>query len=296
MGSENMDSLNMAIELLPAAIKRKLLKNIDKNAEEIRLRLGTNATYVIDNREVEINDCLIGETDLLSVLEKATGASIHTATAAMSEGYISYRGIRIGICGKTSLKNGVFTGYRNINSLNIRIPREYKGICSSVIKDLCRDGFESTLIISPPGYGKTTVLREIIRVLSDYGYRISVADERDELSASRAFDLGLKSDVMSGMYKDMASIMMLRGMNPQIIAMDEITKPEDIKAISEICGCGVAVLASAHAANFSNLKQRPLYRELLALGEFKNIIIIENNKGKRNYLLERINTCDLLGR
>ena len=150
----------------------------------------------------------------------------------------------------------------------------------------------SVLILSPPGYGKTTFLRECIRQLSDSGKRVSVADERGELAAVHRgvpqFDLGKASDIMSGVPKAQAVMMLLRAMNPQIIAMDEISSPEDVEAAETASGCGVRLIATAHAADKSELYRRPVYKRLLELGVFKNTVVIENRCGRRSYSYEEL--------
>ena len=150
----------------------------------------------------------------------------------------------------------------------------------------------STLIVSPPGGGKTSLLRELIRRASSVPLRVSVIDDRNELSASIAgrtqFDLGPSSDVLVGVPKVQAAGMLLRGMNPQIVAMDEITQETDIKAIEEIGGCGVTLFATAHGKNLHDLQRRTLYRRLLESEVFREIVTIHVSGGKRLYTREAL--------
>jgi len=205
----------------------------------------------------------------------------------LKSGYVSYRGLRVGVCGTASLKNGELAGFKAYSSVAVRIPREHRGICNDIYKKLYNDGFKNTLIIAPPGGGKTTALRELIRLLSDSGLRCAVADERNELAASdmgqAQFDLGTHSDVLTGVNKAQAAIMLLRGMNPQIVAMDEITRREDAEAIRELYGCGVGLLASAHAVSPEDMRCRSLYRELLDGEIFARLLIISSRDGRRSY-------------
>ena len=230
----------------------------------------------------------------MCVLERATGASLHTVAEQICEGYISYHGVRIGICGTAIMRSGELTALKNYSSLAIRIPHEIRGMCESAVNTICTDGFESTLIISPPGGGKTTALREIIRRLSEKQYRLSVIDERNELSAvgqnEVGFSLGARSDVLTGVDKSSGAMMLLRGMNPQIIAMDEITNPCDVKAVLTIHGCGVKLLASAHAKDREDLCRRQLYKELLAIGVFRYLLIIGGGGSNRTYSVRRLQT------
>lgn len=229
-----------------------------------------------------------GERELELIMEKATQASLHSSLTQLGEGYVSYKGIRLGVCGKISERNGQLKGYSSYSSICIRIPAEFSGDGQQILKMLCSPEFKSTVILSPPGGGKTTLLREIIRRLSDSGLRTAVVDERQELcggdsAGGNFFELGRCCDVLSGVDKARGSIMLLRGMNPQIIAMDEITKPEDTEALLEAAGCGVELLATAHCSSASDLTKRPIYRRLLSEGIFRQAVEISNTAGKRSY-------------
>lgn len=287
MGSEQMDSFSKAVELLPDYCRRQASELEGKTVEEFRLRLGQAPTALYNGAEHNICERQISAQDIWRCLEKATNASLHSASAALKSGYVSYRGLRVGVCGTATVKNGELAGFKAYSSVAVRIPRAHKGICDEIYKKLYYDGFKNTLIIAPPGGGKTTALRELIRLLSNEGVRCAVADERNELAASdmgqAQFDLGMHSDVLTGINKAQAAIMLLRGMNPQIVAMDEITRREDTEAIRELCGCGVGLIASAHAASLEDMRRRGLYRELLDGEIFERLLIINSRNGKRSY-------------
>ena len=291
-GSELMDSFEKALYMLPADIRSAAEQYRDSPAEEIRLRVGRVPTILICGEERALGRESTSAQELARVFERATGASLHTAAAAMAEGYLSYMGLRVGVCGTAVLREGEVSGFRRFSSLALRIARECRGACDGVMREMYRNGFENTLIISRPGGGKTTALREIIRSLSGAGTRLAVVDERNELSATdeaaAQFDLGAHSDVLIGVPKADGAMMLLRGMNPQVIAMDEITRERDIDAVSQIFGCGVGILASAHAADADELARRPLYRGLLDMKIFKYAVTISGGGDKRRYAAERI--------
>ena len=164
------------------------------------------------------------------------------------------------------------------------------GCADALLPQLLRDGFCSTLILSPPGNGKTTLLRECVRRLSDMGTRISLMDERGEIAAvqNRApqFDVGANTDVMTGGQKAACCMMLLRAMRPDVLAFDEISAPEDIEAIRIAAGCGVALLATAHAQSVAALRHRALYRALLDEHIFRRAVCITRSGGKRVYTVE----------
>lgn len=292
-----MTGFKNAASLLPLKLCGELLILPDKlkeNAEEIRLRCGSPITIDANGtRTICASEHIIDSEDLQTVLEKATGASVHSVENSFSSGYISVKGgIRLGLCGTAIMKGDRLCGVRRLSSVSIRIPHEISGCARKEAEALKSLGFPSTLIVSPPGYGKTTCMRSLIKFASDSGYRVSVADERGELAAVRdgqaEFDLGMNTDIMTAAPKAQAVSMLLRAMNPQIIAMDEISAGEDIKAATEAAGCGVHLFATAHARDISDMSSRPLYRALLREGVFEYALIIEKCGDLRSYRLEAL--------
>lgn len=288
-----MNTYEKALGLLPRRLLTECSDIPSSEAEEFRLRAGRRATLLIGGTETPISSVPVDTSDIDSVIERATNASVHTAQSSIAKGFINCSGgIRIGLCGTGIIDKDKVTGMRGISSLAIRIPHEIRGCGQAAIDKVKADTVGSVLILSPPGYGKTTFLRECIRQLSDSGKRVSVADERGELAAVHRgvpqFDLGKESDIMSGVPKAQAVMMLLRAMNPQIIAMDEISSPEDVEAAETVSGCGVRLIATAHAADKSELYRRPVYKRLLELGVFKNTVVIENRCGRRSYSYEEL--------
>ena len=287
-----MDSFETACQLLPSPLRRRIEVFGQRQPEEIRLRLLRPPALVFKGRELELAGDRLSENELNQVLERATGASLHAAVPGMVNGYINYNGLRIGICGSGIMNQGHLSGFRYFSSLAIRLPRECRGICDGFVDRLTQPVLENTLIVSPPGLGKTTLLRELIRVLADRGTRVAVLDERNELSASIGgkphFDLGRCSDVLVDVPKGTGVGMLLRGMNPQVIAMDEISAGEDKQVIERIIGCGVSILASAHGRDRHDMLRRPMYRELFEMGAFSNVLTISRDGENRRYSLERL--------
>lgn len=285
-----MEAWNIARSLLPENLARAMEQY--PGAEEIRLRRGKQPGVVIAGRELPLSSDTLNQEALMHVLERATGASMHAAAHALRGGYVTYRGLRIGVCGEGVYSGESLNGLRAFSSLAIRIPRQCPGDCVSLLEKLLCPSPSSVLVVSPPGVGKTSLLRELIRRAAAHSLRLAVIDERNELSASVSgqaqFDLGRTSDVMVGVSKEQAAMMLLRGMNPQIIAMDEITREEDLRAVEQIAGCGVLIFATAHARDREDMKRRPLYRRLLARGIFQELVTIRCLGEKRIYSLESL--------
>lgn len=293
-----------AAALLPPALRRAaegLPPERQGAAEELRLRCGRPMTIAYPEGEAvppRGGENPVTAADLGQVLEIATLASAHTALDRVRNGYFTVRGgHRIGICGSGVVKDGVVTNLRQFSSLSVRIAHPARGTAAQVLDGLSERGtLRSTLILSPPGWGKTTLLRDLIRAVSDgegtAPLRVGVADERGELAAMYEglpqFDVGRHTDVMDGCPKDAGLLMLLRGMNPQVLAADEITAPADCAALEMAANCGVVLLATAHGESLDDLRSRPLYRRLLEQNIFRRVVTIDRQGGGRRYRVTRL--------
>ncbi len=256
-----------------------------REAEEFRLRRGVPLSVVLPEGEAEVRGPAVTEEHLRQTLENATRASAHTVLDRVQRGFVTLRGgHRIGLCGTVACKDGEIVTLRELSSLNIRVARQIRGQAVSLLPALTEGGrFLSTLILAPPGAGKTTLLRDLIRALSDgegiAPHRVGVADERGEIAAlwrgEAQMDVGRRTDVMDGCPKAQGMSILLRGMNPQVLAADEITDPADARSIIQAAGCGVELIATAHGASIRALQERPVYRALLKAGVFRRLVIIE---------------------
>lgn len=292
-----MNCFNQTASLLPMRIYSEMLilpEEIRSCAEEIRLRMGQAIQICSAGKTTELQSAgpVTGEL-MESVLEKATEASVHTAESCMARGYISIRGgIRLGICGTAVMKSDRVCGMRELSSMALRIPNEVEDCGAEAFSRLYSGGIPNVLIISPPGFGKTTCIRSFICRLSDSGVRVSLADERGEIAAvyngQAQFDVGKNTDIISSAPKYAAAEMMLKAMNPQLIAMDEISSPQDMAAVDAVYGCGVRLLATAHASGTDELRSRPAYRGLLKKGVFTHAVVITRRGAGREYRVEEI--------
>lgn len=292
-----MNKLNSAASMLPITLNGELLvlpEQERERIEEIRLRAGQAMTVLINGAEKPVaTKHTVTVSDLESVLEHASGASVHSFESSIAKGYINVKGgIRLGLCGTAVMRSGTVSGIRNLSSLSLRIPKEIHGCAIGELDAMLKNGLTDILIASPPGSGKTTCLREFVRVLSYRGKRVSVADERGEIAAVSdgvaQFDVGNHTDIITDAPKAQAAMMLIRAMNPDVLAMDEISSKEDMQAVLEASGCGVKLLATAHAGSVNDLYSRKQYRNLMQTKIFKYCLFIENSKGVRSYQIEEL--------
>ena len=293
LAASGIDTL---IGLLPARflqeVRAALVLSAD-NAEEIRLRQGYRPVILAAGRETECADTAVTYADIDELVVRATKSSVHAYLDSMKDGYITTDGgHRIGVCGMTARTEGGILTFRKISSACIRIARDPDGIDLAPFSSLLQpDAYRNTVLIAPPGVGKTTLLRALIRALSQTG-RVSVADEKGEISGitpnGGGFDLGKHTDVLCGCSKREACMMLLKNMSPEILALDEITSEEDTQAMLLALNCGVRLLATAHAENVQDFLARPIYRPLVEANAVSFVGEIHWCNGKRRYSLKRL--------
>ena len=284
-----MDSMTKAFEEAATFLPQKFRAAVQtlateekRNARELRLRAGCGFTVFVNGAEKTLLQGVTAE-DLSDVLELATESSLHCARTSVAQGFVTVRGgHRVGICGSVVKNADGVLGIRELSSVSIRIAKEIKGISDSVYGEVMKKGsFRNTLIVAPPGCGKTTLLRDLVRSLSNAGMRISLVDERGEIAAKYRgvpqLDVGRCTDVLDGVDKARGSMMLLRAMTPDVIAMDEISDEADCRAVKSIFGCGTGILATAHGKNLSELMRRDTYRELFDMKVFECVITLEKD-------------------
>lgn len=290
------DNLRGMMARLPVVVMDKL--------EEIRLRqnrplvlgLTSGDSYLGPNGEPTDNPLrayLVTEDDIKRVTRMVSNSSLYALEEELKNGYVTLPGgHRVGITGKVVVEAGKVKTIKYISGFNIRISREVKGIAQNILPHIL-DGCENvrhTLILSPPRCGKTTLLRDMVRLLSNGvpelnfpGVTVGLVDERSELAGCyRGIpqrDVGLKTDVLDGCPKAEGMMMLLRAMAPQVLATDEIGKQEDIRALEEVINAGVTVLTTVHGSSLEEIARRPALKYLLGLKVIERFIILGRSRG-----------------
>ena len=263
--------------ILPSGIRGDVDTIGKEELQELRLRINAPPELVLPSGSHWLEGNMTQE-QLNFVVNAATRYSPWTA-ASMEHGYVTAPGgHRIGLCGEVVYKNGAMTGIRSVRSLCIRIARDFSGIGKSAA---ALD--TSVLILGPPGTGKTTLLRDLIRQIAVHKH-IAVVDERCELFPE-GFEQGKCQDTLLGCPKSQGIEMLLRTMGPDYIAVDEITAEADALALVRAAYCGIRLLATAHAGSLEDFFLRGAYRPLREANIFPVVLILNQNK---QFTLERI--------
>ncbi|MCI8454369.1 MAG: stage III sporulation protein AA [Lachnospiraceae bacterium] len=263
-----------------------------ERVQEIRVRIGRPVLFRTDDGELELKISADRRLlrELLGILSKH---SLYAFEDEVRQGFLTIEGgHRVGIAGKTVLYEagegplGAIKTIRDISALNIRLSHEKKGCADVLLPYLYnRNGeVESTLLISPPGAGKTTMLRDLIRRISDGtdygpGLGVSVVDERSELGACfqgvPQCDLGRRTDILDACPKAAGMLMMLRSMAPGALAVDEIGTAADLEAMRYVANCGCALLATVHGAAIKDLEKKPVFAELMEDRIFSRYVVLK---------------------
>jgi len=285
------------------AIRRMSVRDL-MGTEEIRFRV--NKPIMIQNYKGSFfldasgelktkaeNSVFVNQEQIVKTLELISENSIYAFQDEIRNGYITLRGgHRVGITGKAVLDGTGIKNLKDISGLNIRISREIKGCSSEILKYIVQgeNDIYNTLIISPPKCGKTTILRDIARSISDgaanfglKGLKVGIVDERSEIAAcfkgSPQKQVGVRTDVLDACPKQLGMSMLLRSMSPDVIITDEIGSSGDKEALMQVINAGVKIITTAHGYSISQLKLRKEVLSMLEEKVFERLVVLSSKNG-----------------
>lgn len=289
-----MDKLAEVINYFPYGIKQCIQEFSDdfNLLEEIRIRVDREILLKIGQVEYILN-YIVSSKEILEILQKICDNSIYTYQNQICNGYITIKGgHRVGITGSIVFKEGQVINISHIYSLNFRIAKEIIGCSNKILKyilNIKENTVFNSIILSPPGRGKTTLLRDCVRNISDgieeigfKGINVGVVDERGEIAAMYKGipqnDLGKRTDILDNVSKDIGMKMLIRSMNPNIIVADEIGTAEDVLAINYAVCSGIKGIFTAHGSTLNDIILNPILKKLYEIKVIEKIILIEKDR------------------
>lgn len=310
----NMEGNNV-LNLFSIKLRNMISKSgIDfESLQEIRLRSGQPLILICNGREYFIsntgtvthnrdNSFIVSVNEIRETMEYISNYSMYAFEEEIRQGFITAAGgHRVGICGKAVMENGQLKTIKHISFINVRLAHQIKGCSDNIMKYLYKtcDSVHNTLIISPPMNGKTTLLRDIVRNISNgsmagecreyeghKGLSVGLADERSEIAASYLGvpqnDVGIRTDVMDAMPKTYGIMMLIRTMSPDVIAVDEIGSPEDISSIMYGINCGCSFIGTIHGNSIEDVVNKPALQILINEKHFERYLLLEKNSPVKN--------------
>ena len=287
---------NRILSVLPRSIRVLIGKEHlqYEYLQEIKLRVEKPLLLVYRGEEIIPGNqrgkpYIVTREDIREMLEYISNYSLYAYEQEMKQGYITIEGgHRVGMTGQAIIENGKVKNLRYISSINLRMSHEILGCADPIFPFITYNKkLYHTLIVSPPRCGKTTLLRDMIRQISNgngwiNGMSVGVVDERSELGGCymgvAQTQLGIRTDVLDCCPKSEGMIMLIRSMGPEVIAVDEIGTAEDVHAIEYAMHCGCKMLATVHADSMEELRKKPLFDQMVAEKRFERYVLLENRE------------------
>ncbi len=270
---------------------RNLPATVLQSVEEIRVRIGQPLEILCSGKPIYPSEKLILAEESQVLLNRLSQHSLYALEEELKRGYITISGgHRVGLAGKVITEHGYVKAIKDISSFNVRIAREKIGIAEQLIPYLFQKNWLNTLLIGPPQTGKTTLLRDIARLVSCGvnkknipSFKVGIVDERSEIAGSikgiPQHSLGKRVDVLDACPKAEGMMMLIRSMSPQVLIVDEIGRKEDGEAILEAMHAGVQMIFTAHGSSLEDALKRPVMKPLSNLSLCQRYVILSRDKG-----------------
>lgn len=301
------------LQIFPPQLREILSKAVSdwEEVQELRLRSGKPLFITVKGQEYAVGEggnlsvssdaertkrdgqaCIVSQREIEQTVECAVRHSLYAFEEQIRQGFLTVAGgHRIGVIGRAVSEHREIRTIKPITGLNIRIAHEKKGCADRIMRFLADVGQKewlSTLLVSPPCCGKTTLLRDIVRNISNgcgymEGRTVGIVDERSEIAACfqgiPQNDVGIRSDVLDGCPKAEGMMMLIRAMSPRVVAADEIGGKGDLEALQYASGCGCSLIATAHGASMEDLASKPMFRELFRERIFCRFVFLSGRQG-----------------
>lgn len=301
------------LQIFPPQLREILSKAVSdwEEVQELRLRSGKPLFITVKGQEYAVGEggnlsvlsdaertkrdgqaCIVSQREIEQTVECAVRHSLYAFEEQIRQGFLTVAGgHRIGVIGRAVSEHREIRTIKPITGLNIRIAHEKKGCADRIMRFLADAGQKewlSTLLVSPPCCGKTTLLRDIVRNISNgcgymEGRTVGIVDERSEIAACfqgiPQNDVGIRSDVLDGCPKAEGMMMLIRAMSPRVVAADEIGGKGDLEALQYASGCGCSLIATAHGASMEDLASKPMFRELFRERIFCRFVFLSGRQG-----------------
>lgn len=295
------DDLLRIFSLKIRSILAKVALDYEK-LQEIRLRINGPLTLVYDNEEYFLtlqsvlaknskDAFIVNKSEIKETMEYISNYSLYAFEEEIRQGFITIQGgHRIGIAGKTIVDGQKVKSIKHISFINVRLSHQVRGCADAVTPFLYNKENKElyhTLIISPPRCGKTTLLRDLIRQISDGrssipAMSVGVVDERSEIAACYMGipqnELGIRTDVLDCCPKSVGMMMLIRSMSPQVIAVDEIGLQDDLDAMEYVIHCGCKLIATVHGSSIEDIQTKPVLRKMMQENMFERFVLLSNRK------------------
>lgn len=294
------------IEYFPDKLQNILFEKVKQNEEmleEIRIR---NQNYIIlkFNNEETVIKYKVNSEEIISILQLICENSIYSYQKQISSGFITLQGgHRVGLVGSCVIESNKIININYINSFNFRIARQVIGCSNNILKhilDIENNNIFNTLIISPPGFGKTTLVRDIARQISNgsieynfNGITVGIVDERSEIASlykgAPQNDIGIRTDVIENISKSIGIKILVRSMAPRVIIADEIGTLDDIDAINYALCSGCKGVFTAHGSSLNDIYKNPILKNLIDTHVFERLIFLDKNEKGKEKEVYRLN-------